>query len=916
MPRPRPRSHASRRSMHCPDAPNRPQICIVTPDLLGPVRNGGIGTACTSLAFDLASSGHDVHVLFTQSPTEAHRRDGWIRDYRRHGIAVTVADTWARLRHGGSLPRVFPDHRPLLMAHIVYEWLAQRERQKRPFDVVIFMEWQGSGFYALYAKRSTALFQGTSLVVQIHSPSLWHSVNNAAIEKWPAQALTWFMERQSVALADAVVSPSRYMLDWCAESGYAVPDDARVLPNLLDLDFLPPRAAAQAQVRELVFFGRLEYRKGIVQFCDAVDLLIRRGVPLQCVTFMGKFAWVGKEHAAMYIARRARCWSFPVSVLSDLDHRQALGYLAEGGRLAVMPSVADNSPYTVYECLKAGIPLVARDVGGIPELVPENARGNCLCSDNPRSLAEKLEAALTAGGCCPGLSFDEEQNRKEWREWISDLVTQGRERILSPKAIPAQTGPKVTVCLTHYERPAFLRQAVDALLKQDYPNFEVILADDGSRSSQALRCLEELQSVFAARGWKILRLENGFPGRARNLAVRATDAEWLLFFDDDNVARPHMISRFVAGVLRSAADLAVCAFDVFSGTGSPETSEAEERFLPLGGIVSYSSLSNHIGDTTSLVRRSLFERLGGFTEDYGVGHEDFELYLKAVLAGARIAVLPDALFWYRRIPQEGIQRGTDNAANRARSLRPFLSHASPDMAELAIMMHGAIMGDTGMAERIAAAPAVLPESERPAFARRDPNAPESLVAVIRELLASRQGALGRALLTTLIHHRKTLSAPELRTLIEASVLEELESGRHTTLASSIRDFEALTTDDTVRTTFYLTVIERCDATRKALRRELYEKIVRMEDIDIPLRLRAASMMFDDGFGEMGSRVLEQALQQAEEIYLEQRPDVRAAVKRGDFSSALHHYTLHGKEDHTEWPYINEFISLKQVKYQH
>ena len=68
----------------------------------------------------------------------------------------------------------------------------------------------------------------------------------------------------AIELADAVTAPTDYMLSWYSQRGWALPPVATVVPNVLAGD------AAAAQVREkpvwrVVFFGRLEERKGLVR---------------------------------------------------------------------------------------------------------------------------------------------------------------------------------------------------------------------------------------------------------------------------------------------------------------------------------------------------------------------------------------------------------------------------------------------------------------------------------------------------------------------------------------------------------------------------------------------------------------------------------------------------------------------------
>ncbi|HBX5299453.1 TPA: hypothetical protein MH400_25460, partial [Klebsiella pneumoniae] len=65
------------------------KILIMTPDIEGPVRNGGIGTAFTALATTLAKKGYDVDVLYTcgdYSESSVSKFSDWSRIYSTFGI--------------------------------------------------------------------------------------------------------------------------------------------------------------------------------------------------------------------------------------------------------------------------------------------------------------------------------------------------------------------------------------------------------------------------------------------------------------------------------------------------------------------------------------------------------------------------------------------------------------------------------------------------------------------------------------------------------------------------------------------------------------------------------------------------------------------------------------------------------------
>src|SRR5260370_34840818 len=84
------------------------------------------------------------------------------------------------------------------------------------------------------------------------------------------------MDRVSFSAADLVVSASQYLLKWMQQNGWDLPEQTYVapyvLPNTVRSEEAVPRQTRR-KVREIVFFGRLEIRKGLKLFCDAVDEL-------------------------------------------------------------------------------------------------------------------------------------------------------------------------------------------------------------------------------------------------------------------------------------------------------------------------------------------------------------------------------------------------------------------------------------------------------------------------------------------------------------------------------------------------------------------------------------------------------------------------------------------------------------------
>ncbi|MBU0796380.1 MAG: glycosyltransferase family 4 protein [Alphaproteobacteria bacterium] len=380
------------------------RVAIITAEILGPVRNGGIATAYTGLAEALAAEGHAVDILFVDlTNAAADGSDGWVNHYATQGISLSC------LPGSGDL---------VALSQAAAEWLRGRNA-----DIAHFHDWLGLGAAAIAEKRAGKAFFDTLLVVGTHGPSAWAAEGNAvALDPGIDH-----QERRSVALADVLVSPSAYLLDWFRARGWDLPRQYHVQQNLLPgrADLPPPRQTLA--VRELVFFGRLERRKGVVLFCDALDLLATRGkLAGLSVTLLGRTAPVDGQDGLTYARHRAQHWGLPVTAIGDRDTAAALAYLKEGNRLAVIPSLIENSPCTVLECLLDGIPFLAADVGGVAELIAPDDRASLLFAAQAEALAGRLEQVLTSGAMTGAPAIPQAIVRQGWTNWHATVPHKAR----------------------------------------------------------------------------------------------------------------------------------------------------------------------------------------------------------------------------------------------------------------------------------------------------------------------------------------------------------------------------------------------------------------------------------------------------------------------------------------------------------
>lgn len=411
------------------DGDDKLRLCIVTEEIIGPVRNGGIASTYYHLSKGLAAQGHEVHVLFLKGPVvQDETPEHWIEHFASFGVTLHYLDTPQRAVWCSA-----PSWLPRYAA--AYEWLKKQDR----FDVVHTSEWRGGMFYALTAKRMGLAFEDTLFLVKTSSPHIWNRHYQMQPIEQRELVPAAYAEQRCVDLADIVIGGSAHLITFMEQIGYNVPEtNVFVQPNIVDFskvpvtDLRPQRKFGDwVRTRELVFFGRLEGRKGVELMCNALDILRERSIAPSKVTFLGKWGGPLATQDGIkvqdYLEEKAGHWDFPVEFITDKNQPEALSHICSRDMIAVMPSLIENSTMAVYEAFECKIPFVATRVGGTAELIDEKDHDNCLVPPTSTALADRLEKILENGQVIATPSFSNEENLDIWYRFHANLAQEIRQ---------------------------------------------------------------------------------------------------------------------------------------------------------------------------------------------------------------------------------------------------------------------------------------------------------------------------------------------------------------------------------------------------------------------------------------------------------------------------------------------------------
>jgi teichuronic acid biosynthesis glycosyltransferase TuaC len=273
-------------------------------------------------------------------------------------------------------------------------------------------------------------------------PSVVGSIGSD-LNRYADPASRW-LTRRAMKRATAVVTKSDHLRQRAIQLGI----DGRKVRTVRNgcnpsVFHLADRTTARAQLAvddkaELVLFvGRLDTAKGIEELLEAFASLASRRPNL-------RLAYVGDGPGGEHLRSRAKHLALEdrITLIGACLSQKVAQWLAAANVLA-LPSYNEGYPNVVIEALSCGRPVIATNVGGIPELVTEKS-GILIAPRDSRALAGAIEAAMERNWDEHSIS---EQFRRGWDEAADELL-RVCEQAIQQRSEKLQLAAKVTTALS------------------------------------------------------------------------------------------------------------------------------------------------------------------------------------------------------------------------------------------------------------------------------------------------------------------------------------------------------------------------------------------------------------------------------------------------------------------------------------
>ena len=195
--------------------------------------------------------------------------------------------------------------------------------------------------------------------------------------------------------------------------------------------------------------------------------------------------------------------------------------------------------------------------------------------------------------------------------------------------------PKVSIIIPCYNQIEFITETIDSVKKQCFTDYEIIIINDGSTEEGAVQFLNK----FSDGDTTVLHIENRGVSAARNYAIKHSNGEYILPLDADDSIDELFLYETVA-ILDTMPEIEAVRTGVkyFGAINDEEILPAYSRRKHL--------LQNLFFNTT-LFRKSSFLKIGGYDEQFLIGWEDWDFFLRLIENEKQVYTIERPYLFYR-----------------------------------------------------------------------------------------------------------------------------------------------------------------------------------------------------------------------------------------------------------------------------
>ena len=536
----------------------------------------------------------------------------------------------------------------LIVQHII-----QLEGQP---DIIEAQDYLGIAYYLLQYKHLLyPAVRDIPVVITLHSPAfLYLEYNRVPTYRFP-DFQTCQMEKEAIKMADYLLAPTQFIIDAIqpyvdiTASNKVVIRNPYIVPNHQPVHTI--------ERNKIVSYGKLSPQKGSFELLAYFKTLWDGGFKHPLHIFGGTDIVFHPEQLTMGQLASRKYEKFINNGLLQLHGKikpAAIEQELHSAHVIVVPSIVDNLPYVVIECMALGKVVLASVQGGQREMIDHGVSGFLFDHTIKGDFEEKLQFVLSlpderiatignaakekvAGMYHPAVII------KQKLPLLETLIQKKHVSTIFPflyqnhhKPVTASEN-LLSVVIPFYNMGKYIMECVQAVKASTYPEIEILVINDGSTEEESLAVLKQVEQI---EGVKVFNKPNEGLAYTRNYGAGKATGDWLAFLDADDTVTPDYYEKAMRVLKQYQNVFFVGSFVQYFG----DTNVKWATYTPQPP---YVLVHNPVNSSGLVYKKAAFLAAGQNDKTVDYGLEDYESVVHLLSKGYNGIVLPEFLFNYR-----------------------------------------------------------------------------------------------------------------------------------------------------------------------------------------------------------------------------------------------------------------------------
>lgn len=615
-----------------------------------PEFGGGIGTYVENCAKMFAKAGHDITVIVRGNNNT--KIETTKEGYKVLRFKQGQRDYYKYLGYENAL------------AYQYYEEIMELMKIAGKPDLIETQEYNAFGQYLIQNKYLlNKELQDIPIVVHLHTPA-FETLRINQFNRYE-HPYYWIgeMEKFCIKGADALVCPSQFLAD---KLQYLVPDKPIKVINLpFDIDKEEIEKYKDKEFKSdkktILYFGRTEYRKGVIQMLKGAKKLWDKGLDFKIKIIGGdtildpKGTFIGesiKKEYKEYIEKDN------LELMDSIPHLELIPHILSATAVTI-PSLYENFPNTCIYAMWLGKPVLVSKSGGQAEMVETSGKNGIIFDwDVEDDFSNKLEELLNMSK----EELDEmgnnakerihklcnmEENLKKREEFFEEVIKNKQtnktefpfvQDVKKDAYYKNYEGEKglISIVIPYYNLGETIQETVLSIKKSTYKNYEIIIVNDGSNKKESIEALEEFKND---KSIKIINIANKGLANARNVGAEAARGEFVAFIDADDKIEETFYEKAVK-ILNQYNNVSYVYSWVQYFEGNDYTWATFNTHIP------YLLCGNMLA-AFPVIRKNDFLNFGKNRIEMEYGMEDYDSWVSLANHGCLGVAIPEKLNIYR-----------------------------------------------------------------------------------------------------------------------------------------------------------------------------------------------------------------------------------------------------------------------------